>query len=59
MQKAFVADLVHPERRGAEIGTFYLVVGLVALPASWVAGWLYYKRCNQLAQPNRLGRAGE
>ena len=41
VQKAFVADLVHPERRGAEIGTFYLVVGLVALPASLVAGWLY------------------
>ena len=41
VQKAFVADLVHPDRRGAEIGTFYLVVGLVALPASLVAGWLY------------------
>ncbi|MEM9767665.1 MAG: MFS transporter [Cyanobacteria bacterium P01_D01_bin.71] len=41
VQKAFVADLVHPARRGAEIGTFYLVVGLVALPASLVAGWLY------------------
>jgi len=41
VQKAFVADLVHPARRGAEIGTFYLVTGLVALPASLVAGWLY------------------
>jgi MFS family permease len=41
VQKAFVADLVHPARRGAEIGTFYLVTGLVALPASLIAGWLY------------------
>lgn len=41
VQKAFVADLVHPARRGAEIGTFYLVTGLVALPASLLAGWLY------------------
>lgn len=41
VQKAFVADLVHPERRGAEVGTFYMLVGLVALPASLMAGWLY------------------
>jgi MFS family permease len=41
VQKAFVADLVHPARRGAEIGTFYLVTGLAALPASLIAGWLY------------------
>ncbi|MGB3510348.1 MAG: MFS transporter [Microcoleaceae cyanobacterium] len=41
VQKAFVADLVHPDRRGAEIGTFYMLVGLVALPASLIAGWLY------------------
>jgi MFS family permease len=41
IQKAFVADLVHPERRGAEVGTFYMLVGLVALPASLIAGWLY------------------
>jgi MFS family permease len=41
VQKAFVADLVHPDRRGAEIGTFYMLVGLAALPASLIAGWLY------------------
>lgn len=41
VQKAFVADLVHPERRGAETGTFYMLVGLAALPASLIAGWLY------------------
>lgn len=41
VQKAFVADLVHPARRGAETGTFHMVVGLTALPASLLAGWLY------------------
>ena len=41
VQKAFVADLVHPHRRGAETGTFHMVVGLAALPASMIAGWLY------------------
>ncbi|EKU99413.1 arabinose efflux permease family protein [Leptolyngbya sp. PCC 7375] len=41
VQKAFVADLVHPNRRGAETGTFHMVAGLAALPASLIAGWLY------------------
>ncbi|MEM1255019.1 MAG: MFS transporter [Cyanobacteria bacterium P01_H01_bin.21] len=41
VQKAFVADLVHPDRRGAETGTFHMLVGLAALPASMMAGWLY------------------
>lgn len=41
VQKAFVADLVHPDRRGAETGTFHMLAGLAALPASMVAGWLY------------------
>lgn len=41
VQKALVADLVHPDRRGAEIGTFHMLVGLVALPASAIAGLLY------------------
>ena len=41
VQKAFVADLVHPERRGAEVGTFHMLVGLATLPASLIAGWLY------------------
>ena len=41
VQKAFVADLVHPDRRGSETGTFHMVVGLAALPASMIAGWLY------------------
>ncbi|MEL7511766.1 MAG: MFS transporter [Cyanobacteria bacterium J06554_3] len=41
VQKALVADLVHPERRGTEIGTFHMLTGLVALPASLLAGFLY------------------
>ena len=41
VQKALVADLIHPDRRGAEIGTNHMLVGLVALPASLLAGWLY------------------
>lgn len=41
VQKAFVADLVHPQRRGSEIGVFYTVVGVATLPASLIAGWLY------------------
>ena len=40
-QKALAADLAHPERRGAEIGAFHLLIGIAALPASLVAGWLY------------------
>jgi MFS family permease len=34
-------DLAHPDRRGTEIGVFHFLVGLAALPASLVAGWLY------------------
>ncbi|MEM6452144.1 MAG: MFS transporter [Cyanobacteria bacterium P01_D01_bin.105] len=41
VQKALVADLVHPQRKGAEIGTFHMLSGLVALPASLFAGFLY------------------
>nr|WP_228025264.1 MFS transporter [cf. Phormidesmis sp. LEGE 11477] len=41
VQKALVADLVHPQRKGAEIGTFHMLVGLAALPASLFAGFLY------------------
>lgn len=41
VQKALVADLVHPDRRGVEIGTFHMLTGIVALPASLLAGVLY------------------
>ncbi len=41
VQRAFAADLTHPDRRAAEIGTFHMMVGLFALPASLLAGILY------------------
>jgi MFS family permease len=41
VQKALATDLVHPERRGTEIGLFHMLVGIAALPASLFAGLLY------------------
>jgi MFS family permease len=39
--KAFVADLVPAERRGTAYGYYQGVVGLMLLPASVLAGWLW------------------
>lgn len=39
--KAFVADLVHPERRGTAYGVYHAAVGLAAFPASLIAGVLW------------------
>jgi len=39
--KAFVADLVPAERRGTAYGYYNGVVGLMLLPASVLAGWLW------------------
>jgi len=39
--KALVADLVAPERRGVGYGIFNAVVGVMAFPASLVAGLLW------------------
>ncbi|MBN1691931.1 MAG: MFS transporter [Dehalococcoidales bacterium] len=39
--KAFVADLVPPERRGTAYGYYQGVVGITLLPASVLAGWLW------------------
>jgi MFS family permease len=39
--KALVADLVPPERRGAAYGVYNAAVGLMALPASLIAGVLW------------------
>lgn len=41
VQRALAADLAHPDRRATEIGAFHMVVGLAALPASFMAGQLY------------------
>ena len=40
-EKAFVADLVGPERRGSAFGLYNLAIGLGALPASVLFGVLY------------------
>jgi MFS family permease len=40
-QKAFVADLVNEENRGSAFGLFNFSIGLGALPASLIFGFLY------------------
>ena len=40
-QKAFVADLVSEEKRGSAFGLFNFSIGLGALPASLIFGFLY------------------
>ncbi|MEE8470356.1 MAG: MFS transporter [Dehalococcoidia bacterium] len=40
--RAFVADLVPTERRGAAYGLYHTAVGLSLLPASLIAGWLWH-----------------
>jgi MFS family permease len=44
VEKAFVADLVKPEERGAAFGIYNGAVGIAVLPASLIAGllWQYY-----------------
>lgn len=39
--KAFVADLIAPEQRGTAYGYYNAVIGLMALPASLLAGMLW------------------
>jgi len=41
VEKALVADLVAPERRGAAFGWYNLAIGLAALPASLLFGALW------------------
>jgi MFS family permease len=39
--RAFVADMVPAERRGTAYGLFHTAVGITALPASLIAGFLW------------------
>jgi len=39
--KAFIADLVPAEKRGMAYGLFQGIVGVMILPASVIAGWLW------------------
>ncbi|HVP90628.1 MAG TPA: MFS transporter [Terriglobales bacterium] len=43
VQRTLVAELCPPQFRASIIGGFQLVVGMCALPASLVAGWLWDK----------------
>jgi MFS family permease len=40
-ERALVADLVLPETRASAYGVYHAAVGLAALPASLLAGWLW------------------
>jgi MFS family permease len=40
-ERALVADLVAPERRGTAFGWYNLAIGLGALPASLLFGWVW------------------
>lgn len=40
-QKALASELANPNRRAGELGAFHMVVGLGALPASLIAGFLF------------------
>lgn len=40
-ERALVADIVPAARRGAAFGWYYLAVGIGALPASLIFGWLW------------------
>ena len=39
-EKALLADLLPPEKRGTGFGALQLILGLAALPASLITGWL-------------------
>ena len=41
--KAFIADLVQSSHRGRAYGIYNMTVGLLALPASFIAGFLWDK----------------
>ena len=40
-EKALVAAIVGPERKGLAYGWFNLTIGIAALPASLLFGWIY------------------
>ncbi|MEE8471744.1 MAG: MFS transporter [Dehalococcoidia bacterium] len=41
VSRAYVADMVPEERRGTAYGLYHGAVGVTALPASLIAGWLW------------------
>jgi MFS family permease len=49
VERAFVADLVLAELRGTAFGVYHLVLGLVALPSSLLAGFLWKQYSSTVA----------
>jgi MFS family permease len=49
VEKAMVADLVAPEKRGTAFGFYNLVIGLGALPASLLLGFLWQRHSAEFA----------
>jgi predicted MFS family arabinose efflux permease len=49
VEKALLSDLLSPEERGAGFGSLQLVLGLAALPASLITGYLMTHYGSQLA----------
>lgn len=49
VEKALVADLVAPEKRGTAFGFYNLVIGLGALPASLLLGFLWQRYSAEVA----------
>lgn len=41
--KAFVADMVQSQKRGRAFGIYNTSLGLISLPSSFIAGWLWDK----------------
>lgn len=48
-EKAFLADLLPPEKRGTGYGALQLVLGVAALPASVMTGWFMSHYGSQVA----------
>jgi MFS family permease len=48
-ERALVADFAPPNQRGQAYGLFHFVVGIAALPASVLFGWLWQRYGVQVA----------
>jgi MFS family permease len=48
-EKALLADILPAEKRGVGFGALQLVLGLAALPASILTGWLMTQYGSQIA----------
>jgi len=58
VEKAFVADLVPAELRGTAFGIYNFTIGIVALPASLLCGWLWQSYSSTVALGTGAALAG-